>query len=221
MIASIAFIILARQRPRTLFALATTSLILLVAFVYAQAIFDGTGQLQPNVGTTSWNILGGFPRVFYGFTCGMLLCILRIDHKIISGRSRDIGPLALYAALLGVLLFPHSVRGLFQVSFIAIVAPALVFVGANYNPRTKLLTSVSEFLGWLSYPLYCLHAPIFYLLRALNERANFSQSFGVSYREIGVCLTIVAAICIAATMDTLGIQPRFARLIDKGFASFA
>jgi len=66
----------------------------------------------------------------------------------------------LYAALLAVFLFPRSVRGLYPVIALATAVPAIVLIGAHIRPGPGLETNVARFLGWISYPIYCLHVPV-------------------------------------------------------------
>ncbi|HEX4848787.1 MAG TPA: acyltransferase [Novosphingobium sp.] len=97
----------------------------------------------------------GLIRTAYDFTIGVLL------HRAYLARLRapvtgTIG-LALPVVLVLVLLVDPAGRAWWDIATIGALFPALVWLGAcTALPRPAL----GERLGGISYPLYCIHAPI-------------------------------------------------------------
>jgi peptidoglycan/LPS O-acetylase OafA/YrhL len=122
-----------------------------------------------NVGWLHKNFMGGFPRVAYGMTCGILLYrwFTHISaHKRFAATAR-FGKYSFLLYALPVAVFaanPKSNLGLYELFVLVIAAPAMVILGAMVDPREVLLVKAESFLGWISYPLYCLHLPIGVLL---------------------------------------------------------
>jgi peptidoglycan/LPS O-acetylase OafA/YrhL len=50
-----------------------------------------------------------------------------------------------------------------------IVGPALILVSASLQGLTPKQTQWAERLGWLSYPLYCVHWPVGRLVWAVGK----------------------------------------------------
>ena len=63
----------------------------------------------------------------------------------------------LYLALAAVMLFPLKLAGLYYFITVGIFAPLLVWLGAHAVCENRMVLMLSERIGWLSYPLYCLH----------------------------------------------------------------
>lgn len=88
-------------------------------------------------------------------------------------------PFLVYATLLILLALPYDMDGIYYLLAIGIAAPTLVCAGALSDHENRRLASVSTFLGWISYPLYCLHYPIgqlTYLLGATGIYATAAAS---------------------------------------------
>jgi peptidoglycan/LPS O-acetylase OafA/YrhL len=107
--------------------------------------------------------------VGFGLVCGMLIHEINRDgidslHIKATVEKTPFPSFLLYAALLAVFLFPKSVRGLYPMIALATVVPAIVFIGAHIRPGPGLETNVARFLGWISYPIYCLHVPVVRLI---------------------------------------------------------
>ena len=118
MVASVAFIGLIRATRRTLMKVCLGSLGFILIFSVLSAIKTQDWRLQMGMGWGTENFLGGFPRVLYGFVCGMLLYQLRSAPSPypLLNRLQAARPFAapiLYAALVGTMIVPHSVKGLY------------------------------------------------------------------------------------------------------------
>jgi peptidoglycan/LPS O-acetylase OafA/YrhL len=164
MIGSIAFWGFIRLRFWALVLFAVASLVSLI-FYGAWPFSHGLPAAFINVGFLSTNFAGGFFRVGYGMTLGVLLyrVFTSLDHRTESSstlrRFARFSPL-LYLAIVTTfgLSFP-AYGGLYELLLVLIAAPAVVLLGAFTQPM-GFLRSVEEWLGWLSYPIYCFHIPL-------------------------------------------------------------
>ncbi|WP_158817249.1 acyltransferase [Methylocapsa sp. S129] len=167
---------------------------LVAASLLAYLAYMMTFGAQP--GWAASNFWGGAPRVLYGFFAGVAV------HEALRHREGALGELKISRAsgLFQALALSVLLIWLFSQPFILayplglLLAPFIVLVGA----RIEVGGGPARFcslLGWLSYPLYCLHWPIFSLVTTLaNARGDSTASPFV----IGVALlaTLVAAVCL-------------------------
>lgn len=115
-------------------------------------------------GWITHTFIGGFPRVVFGFFLGVLVySVLRNDQFrplrcLCQQHCKSAYPI--YVLLFVIFIFPKNFMGLYDAIVIAIVAPSVVFAGALINMGTGSARTFAEFLGWISYPVYCLHWPI-------------------------------------------------------------
>ncbi len=155
-----------------LFKLKRGALFKIVVFCYAAMVLNGflISFLSHRLGYDSaqgWgatNFIGGFPRVFFGFTLGMLLFVIssadkqslfhRFAHKYINSSY------LLYIILIAIFAFPLQIKGLYPMLVLSTIAPYFVFVGSTIRCNNRVELNLARFLGWISYPLYCLHFPI-------------------------------------------------------------
>jgi peptidoglycan/LPS O-acetylase OafA/YrhL len=164
MLASGAFLLLFDLGRRTLMV----AIVLCYVALIAAGIHYGTGGtwVEVHTGYYSSNLLGGLPRVGFGFSLGVLLQQLTRDDTLgvrirLLFERLPYPSLLLYAAALVIFLFPRSAHGLYSLLALATVAPAIVFVGAQVRLPAGLESNVARFLGWISYPIYCLHDSLF------------------------------------------------------------
>ncbi|MEI9986430.1 MAG: acyltransferase [Aliidongia sp.] len=169
MLASAGFLVLFDLRRKALMLVTALCYLALIGAGFYFGRVNGAAGLDISNGFDSHNFLGGVPRVGFGFTLGILLHALTRDG---IGTQRAAAVLrrvpypsfVLYAALAAMFLFPNTVRGLYPLLALATVAPAIVFIGAQLRTGPGLETDVARFLGWVSYPVYCLHVPILRLV---------------------------------------------------------
>jgi peptidoglycan/LPS O-acetylase OafA/YrhL len=165
MVASVALLVLIRLQRSDLVKIIVGSAILLfvtgalLGFEHKNAIpvFFGAGW-----GTR--NFFAGFIRVAYGFTMGVLIYLLHETQtplkfgKALSAIIRN--DIALYLLFAVAVAFPLGIKGLYPMAVIFIVAPLMVYRGASIEPSGRIGARLAHFLGWMSYPIYCLHFPI-------------------------------------------------------------
>ena len=214
MIASISFPLLFRLRDRKLRAFCLCSLGVLIASAFLRGFTGHQRLLNMDAGWGVENFFGGFPRIAFGFSCGMLLYKLRQGT---TGASRAASfranPWALYAALVGILIFPSYVQGAYSIFAVSVLAPALVWYGSAATCHSRFTIIVSEFLGWLSYPLYCLHWPAFAAVRGLY--ADGGNRFGVPEPVAAFGAAVVLSIIVGVLIDRLGLQKKLTDLLIR------
>ncbi|MFC0399770.1 acyltransferase family protein [Paraburkholderia rhizosphaerae] len=199
MVASIALLVLIRLQRRDLIKLIIVSAILLfgtgvllgVENKNAIPVFFGAGW-----GTR--NFFAGFIRVAYGFSMGVLIYSLHETQtplkfgKVLSVIVRS--DIALYLLFAIAIAFPFGIKGLYPMAVIFFVAPLMVYCGANLQPTGRVGARLAHFLGWLSYPIYCLHSPI--------GRLVFMYFPGSEHRPgqaIALSVALTIAISVIAT----------------------
>jgi peptidoglycan/LPS O-acetylase OafA/YrhL len=146
---NLAFAVLAlRIGPRgLLWTLATSGTVLCyAAFESGQAL---------NVGAFWGTAVFGAARTVFSFTLGVALYRLRDRLKL--GRRAAWQSWLLFPVLLGALMFAPADRAWWDLACVFVVLPMLLWLGTLWEvPNGKL----AETLGDLSYPLYCIHAPL-------------------------------------------------------------
>jgi peptidoglycan/LPS O-acetylase OafA/YrhL len=158
LVVNIVFVRTAKLKMKYFYYIAAGSFIL-----YFFAIIS-TGT-QPGWGRD--NILGGFPRVFYGFFAGVAVESL-IRRQMNPARRlvpRDFPAavgIATLVLLIGLLASPIGLT--YLISLLA--APLFVYCAVRVRVGRRF-GALCAGLGWLSYPLYCLHGPIFGLMEGL------------------------------------------------------
>jgi peptidoglycan/LPS O-acetylase OafA/YrhL len=112
----------------------------------------------------SWeNVLGGFPRVTYGFFAGVLVYRLWTTVKIpaLPAWSAFVVLMAVFMAPV-----PEHFRWLFDLFAAVVIFPILVAVSAGARAK-GLLLKASATVGALSYGVYILHVPIWNWAKAI------------------------------------------------------
>lgn len=131
-------------------------------------IGDVSGYDMIGVGWTidEVNFWGGFIRMLFPFSMGMLLARTFRPRKVKGAFW--ICSLALIV-LFAVPYIPSeggiSLNSLYEFVCIACIFPALVWLGAC-GTASGATSRVNSFLGELSYPLYIVHYPIMYIFYA-------------------------------------------------------
>lgn len=141
-----------------------------LGYVYASS----TNQpvwINPSIGWDSLNFMGGFPRVLFGFTAGILLQRFLQNPVTKSWLANSAFykmackvPFLVYLLALGLFsLSPTSAYGIFAVLTL-LACPLVILLGAGSSHTSKIMTALSTFLSWISYPLYCAHMPVGWLI---------------------------------------------------------
>ncbi len=162
------------------------------------AMFGPYGDICAGFTLTGKEFTGGFLRLLYSFSAGLLLC--RIFKPIqIKGAFWKCSLLVIF--LLAVPRIGGAahlwMNGLYDTVCFVFFFPLIVYWGASGKITDKYTNRVCKFLGAISYPLYMVHYPFIYLYYAWvkNDRLTFGESLpGALAVVIGSIL--LAYICL-------------------------
>lgn len=162
------------------------------------AILGPYGDICAGFALTGIEFTGGFFRLFFSFSAGLLLTrIFRPAH--VKGAfwicSLSIVALLSVPRLGGA---EHLwLNGVYDTVCFAVFFPFLVYLGASGKSTDKYTTQICKFLGDISYPLYMVHYPFIYLYYAWvkNNDLTFRESLPGA---IGVVIgsIILAYLCL-------------------------
>lgn len=166
---------------------ALTVLVVLAAIALASfALFNFSGYGHLGVGWTlmDYNLIGGFLRMLFSFSIGLLMS--RVFKPIPIRGAFWICTLA----MAGLLSVPHLggteslwMNGLYDSLCTIVFFPILVYLGASGKTTDKSSSKICEFLGKISYPLYIVHYPFMYLFYAWlwNGKLTFAETWPVAW----------------------------------------
>jgi peptidoglycan/LPS O-acetylase OafA/YrhL len=211
--ASLTFPFLSTLSTKQLRLLCLLSVAVLVASSFLRGFSDGGSLFNMNGGWHVDNFLGGFPRVFFGFPCGVLLYRLLVEAQGKNTSVRSFNPWLLYVGLIAILMFPIAAKGVYPLLAIATLAPYLVWCGGFSVCLNGFTTKISQFLGWLSYPLFCLHMPVLAAMTRLDKSTALLSRVEIppAFASLGVALMV--SIFAAILGDKLQWQRRFTHLL--------
>ena len=129
--------------------------------------FSGYGNLGVGWTLDATNFIGGLLRMLFPFSLGML--VFRHFKPI-----KICGAFWICSLVLFVLfhvpfipgLAPICYNGLFEMICITLVFPLLVWLGASGSTTDRFSSGVCKFLGDISFPVYIIHYPLYYLFYA-------------------------------------------------------
>jgi peptidoglycan/LPS O-acetylase OafA/YrhL len=146
------------------------------------------------------NFWGGFIRMLFPFSMGMLLARTFKPQKVKGAFWICTCMLVL---LFAVPYIPSgscshiSLNSLYEFICIAFIFPALVWLGAC-GTTSGMIRKVNTFLGELSYPLYIVHYPIMYIFYAWLIRHDIytlSECWPTALLVIGSSI-VLACLCL-------------------------
>ena len=156
-IGNILYALLLRRLPRwALAVLCAVSGALLIGISTREG-FLGVGWTIADGGF--W---GGLVRMLFPYTMGMLMARVFTPLKI-HGAFPICSLILLVAVLIPNIAGEAWHNGLYDALCVVILFPCLVWLGASELSISERTGKVCTFLGDLSYPLYMVHYPVFYL----------------------------------------------------------
>lgn len=133
---------------------------------------------------SDYGIFTGGLRMLFPFTVGLF--ISRLAHPIPTKHTFWTCSLLLIA----ILLVPYipssgtiSLNGIFESIAVALIFPAVVWLGANGTVTGKWSSGICKFLGDISFPVYIIHYPMMYLFYAWlkdNQLYTFAETWPLS-----------------------------------------
>lgn len=146
---------------------------------YALSGMSGFWHLGVGWSLADWNLPGGFLRLMFAFSMGLLM-------------SRNFRPWKVRgafwicsAAVIVLLVVPRIggedamwLNGLYEAVCTILIFPVLVYMGASGHISDGFPKRLCKFLGDISYPVYIIHYPFMYLFYAYTFRGvPFSQAW--------------------------------------------
>ena len=169
--------------------LSTRALKVLVALAgvalatYAIGSFSGYGHLAVGWTLGGTNPQGGFLRLLFAFSAGLLMSRLFKPWRIRGAFWIS------SVAIIILLSMPyignsttHWMNGLYDTLCTIVLFPVLIWIGASGVTTDKATTRACQFLGDISYPLYMVHYPFMYLFYAWvwKHELTFTQTWPVA-----------------------------------------
>lgn len=154
-----------------------------------------------NIGAQPNNFVGGFVRVGFSFTLGLLLYRLHASGRLRVPRLPVFVPVFGIVAMM-VLPAPHMPYGaaIHDLICVVLVVPALILLAVNADVPQRW-ARVLAWLGMMSYPLYALHMPI---LRVFGDQI-VTPGLAHWIKAVGwagvVCLALLIATFVAYRVD--------------------
>ncbi|MEA4984898.1 hypothetical protein SDC9_38544 [bioreactor metagenome] len=135
--------------------------------VFAVGNFSGFGHLGVGWTMADYNLIGGFSRLLFSFSAGLLMS--RVFRPV---RIRGVFWICSLAVIV-LLSMPYIgngdspwMNGLYDAVCVILIFPVLVYLGASGMTTDKITTGMCKWLGDISYPLYIVHYPFMYLFYA-------------------------------------------------------
>ena len=165
---------------RKLSTAALSVLVLLAAFgLGIFAIFGPLGDICVGYAMTGENIVGGFLRLLFSFSAGLLMS--RLFNPVCIKGAFWIGGISI-VMLAAVPRIGGSenlwMNGIYDTVCVVLLFPLIVWLGASGKTTDRVTARICTFLGDISYPLYMVHYPFIYLYYAWvkNENLTFAES---------------------------------------------
>lgn len=174
---SLTFVFSWRWKDRTLLLVVLLCLALFLGIQVVHAISHHQRiAFDFNVGFSRDNFLTGFLRSIQAFYLGLWLwCRFARNRGTNPISFLKIHPLLLYFLLFALLSVPSNLKGLLPVAIFVAFTPFLIVAGMSADALlSPSLKRVSKWLGWISYPVYCVHYPVGQLVRLAGTRFGWS-----------------------------------------------
>lgn len=162
------------------------------------SIFGPYGDICAGFSLTGIEFTGGFLRLLYSFSAGLLL--FRLFKPVCLKGAFWICSLSVIVLLAVPRLGGAEglwMNGLYDTLCFALFFPLIVYAGASGKITDKYTKRVCKFLGDISYPLYMVHYPFIYLYYAWvkNEELTFTESLPGAVAVV-IGSTLLAYLCL-------------------------
>ena len=122
---------------------------------------------KSDLGSSTFTLMFGFPRVVFLFFLGVWLCRIHRGQRTV-GWLGLLFPLLLTLALL---INPGELRREYDLLWVFVCCPLLVYGGCICEPPIRYIP-IFRFLGLISYPIYVLHYPLVLFVRNVAENTH-------------------------------------------------
>lgn len=139
---------------------------------------------------------GGLVRMLFPYTAGMLMA--RMFKPVRIRKAFLLCSLVLIAiALTPTVGGAGWHNGLFEALCVIVIFPSLVWLGASENNLGEKTRAACSFLGDLSYPLYMVHYPLFYLYYSYIGFDGNGVAMTFSEAWPAAVIVVIASIALA------------------------
>ena len=184
-------LVLFRLKTRSLILIATASLALLIGSVFLHKSLD--------LGWEWHSVDGGFARVFFSFTLGMI--IYRLRNSTAIGWTMNSYAALLPIAVILILLFLPTYSLKYALVFCILISPLIVLAGTMLELPERL-QRLGIFLGYLSYPIYMCHR-------------GFTEIYGHLMRDTHLPQPVYIAIYLVAISIIALISAKLAEILVR------
>jgi peptidoglycan/LPS O-acetylase OafA/YrhL len=152
----------------------------------------GLGWGSSGWGASVRHLVIGFDRTIYGFAAGVLIASLP-SFGVPARRQRIIGALV-FLGFIAICAMPGG-----KITFlIAVIAAPLLVLAGSLVAMGDRANAVGNWLGELSYPLYCIHFPILMIADATGLiRGGF----------VSTILWVTATVILASSLGRFVDEP--------------
>lgn len=216
------------RRPRELAMICVLALVFWFILGLALNISAHSRTLQIMGGYTSGNVMLGYPRVIFGFSVGVLI------YKLTEGTTpaglallkmrASLGlfaksPVMLIILTIAALCITYDLRGMVYLASLIVLCPLILLLGSGMTAPGRIVAGISNALGWLSYPLYCLHIPVGNLISVWLHgiRADAPLAFQLDFPLVASAASILLAVIAGLAIDE-PVRKWLTRRFDNGGA---
>ncbi len=145
--------------------------------------YSGYGHLGVGWSMLDYNLIGGFLRLLFAFSVGLLMS--RIFQPVRIKGAFWICSLAIIV-LLSIPYIGNGeapwMNGLYDAVCTIVIFPILVYLGASGKTPDKMTSRMCKFFGDISYPLYIVHYPFMYLFYSWvwKNELTFAQTWPIA-----------------------------------------
>lgn len=166
--------------------------------IYAFLIqkFNSIGTWGNYIGVVDSGVLRGLAGIMLGTFAGyMSISIGSIGAKVRDVHRIILTIIELFGYIFSIYIFNSKVDGYTYLFAILILTVSIIISLSEISYTARINLSFLEHLGKLSLPLYCLHWPVYKLIRLYGA--------GISY-NLGLLLCLVICIVIAEILFNIG-----------------
>jgi peptidoglycan/LPS O-acetylase OafA/YrhL len=214
MVGSMGFLYLITLKKSALRTIILASAILLTLMGILASYEQGRSEMSFNEGWSTARFFGGYFRVAFGFACGIYIATSRDDVPLprwmqaFNAVVRT--DLVLYILFIGLISLPWGIKGLIPALLTFVASPILVLRGKALHTTGFFSRNAARFLGWISYPVYCLHYPIGRLIFLTLPSCRLHPAMGTA-------LTALVTLAVAVVVTRFIEEPIRAYLSNRLF----
>ncbi|MEO5713464.1 MAG: acyltransferase [Luteolibacter sp.] len=167
--------------------------------VFAAALIHLSVNMADGMLIGGWTMSGdqfriGMTRLLFPFFGGLFL--FRLGRLIRIKHAFPVAAVLLVAVLLAPRIGDAStnwMNGFYESLVIILVFPLIVMIGAGGSAGSRTGGKVCDFLGEISYPLYLVHYPIFYVYFGWAHDKGLTLSASWPYALLAIVISIATA----------------------------